>query len=279
MRYAQLFCRSGNIGDDIQSLAASAHFPCPPSEFVDRERIHQWRSDGHVAMIMNGWFSLNAEAWPPAPAIHPIFVGFHVTERMKPIIRRNVDYLRRYEPIGTRDAATTQFLRSLGVKAETTYCLTLTFPTRRSAPPNGKVYIVDAEDISVPSALRKGAVKLRHAIPPLDYRVTLPCAQQLLDTYRDTARLVITTRLHAALPCIAMGIPVVFFGDPKDGRTSIVREVGGIVHQRSLHLKSRARGIMGKLVDQVDWSPAPLDVSQFKARLAAAVSRSLDLLS
>ncbi len=183
-------------------------------------------------MVMNGWFSLNAEAWPPAPMIHPIFVGFHVTERMmKPIVRRNVEYLRRYEPIGTRDAATTEFLTTLGVKAETTHCLTLTSPTRRCAPRNGKIYIVDAEDISIPSSLRKGAVKLRHGIPPLDYRVTLPCAQQLLDMYRDTACL-ITTRLHAALPCITMGIPVVFFGDPDDSRTSIVRDVGGIVYQR-----------------------------------------------
>lgn len=279
MSYGQLFCRSGNIGDDFQGLAAGLHLPAPPEHFVDRDNIHRWVGSGRATLIMNGWFSGNVSAWPPAPNIDPVFVGFHVAETMKPAIGRHVEYLRRFEPIGTRDHGTTEFVRSIGVMAETTYCLTLTFPARDKAPKSGKVYIVDAETISIPSTLRSGAVKLTHMMPALDYRVTLPCARELLALYRDTARLVITTRLHAALPCMAMGIPVIFFADPGDTRSSIVRDIGGAVYNKLLHQKSMARGLLGSLYAPVNWSPDPIDISTTKARLNQAIVQRLNRLS
>ncbi len=274
-KYAQITCPSGNIGDDFQSLAAGLHLPEPASFFVEREKIQDWPRDVPVTVIMNGWFSYSTQSWPPALSIDPIFVGFHVTERFKPAVMQHVDYLKLYAPIGARDAATTAFLRSIGVEAETTHCLTLTFPTRLTAPKPGKVFIVDAEGIAIPRSLRANAVKMTHVMPPLNHEVTLPFGRQLLQKYRDEARLVITTRLHAALPCIAMGIPVVFFGDPTDGRTSIVRDIGGRIYNARLHRKSLARGGLGRLLENVDWEPAALDVSQKKAELAEAVTSRL----
>lgn len=279
IEYAQLYCRSGNIGDDVQALAAAQHLPKPASAFIDRDRIDAWTGDGPAAVIMNGWFSSGDTAWPPAALIRPIFVGFHVTERFKPAVRAHAAYLKRFEPIGVRDRATEMFLTSLGVASETTFCLTLTFPRRSSAPREGKVFLVDAEEVFVPKSLRKGAVKVTHLMPPLDYRVTLPAARQLIDLYREDARLVVTTRLHAALPCMAMGIPVVFLGDPKDTRTSIVRDVGGVIHDLRLHRKSLARGVLGRVFDAIDWSPQPVDLEAHKAVLKEAVAKRLARLT
>lgn len=279
MTFAQLYCLSGNIGDDFQGLAASALLPSAPTTFIDRDDIHRWQGDGPAVLIMNGWFSLNAEAWPPPASIHPVFVGFHVANRFKPIVERHADYLRRFQPIGVRDEATRRFLASIGIEAETTYCPTLTFPTRDSAPRDGRVFIVDAEAIYIPPSLRKGAIKMTHMMPPLDAGVTLPCARQLLKRYRDEASLVITTRLHAALPCIAMGIPVVYFGEPHDGRTSIVRDIGGTIHDLRLHKKAHLRGMLGRTFGRVDWSPKPLDVARTKAALKSAVSTRLESLA
>jgi hypothetical protein len=275
IRYGQLTVRAGNIGDDLQSLAACQHLPARSTVFVDRDTIHRDAGAGPTALIMNGWFSGNAEAWPPAPSIHPIFVGFHVCGRFKPSVERHAHYLKAFEPIGVRDAATGRFLEALGIRTETTYCLTLTFPRRPRAPTAGKVYIVDAEDIAIPKSLRKGAIKMTHSMPPLGPEATLPFAQKLLDLYRDDACLVITTRLHTALPCLAMGIPVVFFGSPADGRTSVVKDIGGTIYQHRLHAKSLGRGVLGRALDQVDWSPEPLDLSAVKARLAQAVAERM----
>jgi hypothetical protein len=275
MRYGQLTVRAGNVGDDLQSLAACQHLPARPTVFVDRDAIHRHAGAGPTALIMNGWFSGNAEAWPPAPSIHPIFVGFHVCGRFKPSVERHAAYLKAFEPIGVRDAATSQFLEQLGIRTETTYCLTLTFPQRERAPVVGKVFIVDAEGIAIPRSLRRGAIKITHSMPPLGPEATLPFAQMLLGMYREQAALVVTTRLHTALPCLAMGIPVVFFGSPSDGRTSIVRDIGGTIHDRRLHAKAMGRGVLGRALDQVDWSPAPLDLSPVKARLAQAVAERM----
>lgn len=274
-KYAQITCPSGNVGDDFQSLAAALHLPEPASFFIEREKVQEWSREVPATLIMNGWFSYSTQSWPPAPSINPIFVGFHVTERFKPAVAQHVEYMKRYAPIGARDAATTAFLQSLGVAAETTHCLTLTFPTRAHSPKAGKVFIVDAEEIAIPRELRAGAVKMTHVMPPLNHDVTLPFARQLLQKYRDEARLVITTRLHAALPCIAMGIPVVFFGDPADGRTSIVNDVGGKIYNARLHRKSLMRGTPGAMLEKVDWEPAAIDVTQKKAQLAEAVSSRL----
>ena len=45
-------------------------------------------------------------------------------------------------------------------------------------------------------------------------------AIKLLDDYRNNAKLVIASRLHAVMPCLAMGIPVIpvkeYFGYPFD---------------------------------------------------------------
>ena len=53
-------------------------------------------------------------------------------------VERHADYLKAFEPIGVRDAATGQFLEALGIRTETTYCLTLTFPRRRACPCRGE---------------------------------------------------------------------------------------------------------------------------------------------
>jgi hypothetical protein len=275
VRYGQLTARAGNIGDDLQSLAACQHLPAHSTVFVDRDKIHRDSGAGPTAVIMNGWFSGNAEAWPPAPSIHPIFVGFHVCGRFKPAVERHAQYLKAFEPIGVRDAATGHFLESLGIRTQTTYCLTLTFPRRERTPVAGKVFIVDAEDIAIPRSLRNGAVKMTHSMPPLGPEATLPFAQKLLDMYEEEAALVITTRLHTALPCMAMGIPVVFFGSPTDGRTSIVRDIGGTTYDQRLHAKAVARGVIGRAFDKVDWSPTLLDLSPVKARLVQAVAERM----
>jgi hypothetical protein len=275
IKYGQLISRAGNIGDDLQSLAAGQHLPAPASVLVDRDLIHRSSGPAPVALIMNGWFSGNAEAWPPPPSIRPIFVGFHVCNRFKAAVQRHADYLKAFEPIGVRDAATGRFLESLGIRTETTYCLTLTFPQRERPPADGKTFIVDAQGIAIPRSLRKRAIKMTHRMPPLGPDVTLPFAQKLLEMYKEQASLVITTRLHTALPCMAMGIPVVFFGSPADGRTSIINDIGGTIYDQRLHSKRLARGLLGRAINQVDWSPEPLGLSEVKKRLARAVQSRL----
>jgi hypothetical protein len=275
MKYAQMVCaESQNIGDDIQSIAAAQRLP-RVDLYIDRERLNAVDGPGPTSMIMNAWF-LQGHHWPPSDFLRPIFVGFHVTESRRDLIARHANYLRKYEPIGVRDKGTAEFLNSLGVQTEITYCLTLTLPSRVRTPENGKVLIVDASHINIPRTIRRNAVRLTHIVGSVRDATKLLYARELIELYRDTASLVITTRLHCALPCIAMGIPVIFFGDPADYRTRIVADIGGTIYSRRLHEKSLVGRTLGWAVNRVDWSPEPLDISPHRERLLRAVSTRLD---
>jgi hypothetical protein len=63
-----------------------------------------------------------------------------------------------------------------------------------------------------------------------NYRSAIEVAQSVLYEYA-TAELVITSRLHAALPCLAMGTPVVFIWHKNDSRMDGLHQLfNGFVH-------------------------------------------------
>jgi hypothetical protein len=200
VKFAQMVCaRSRNVGDDIQSIAAASKLP-RVDLYVDREQLNTIEGPEPVCMIMNGWF-MHSHNWPPSEFLRPIFVGFHVRPERQSLIAAHVEYLKRYQPIGARDKGTAEFLGLLGVQAEITYCMSLTLPPRSKAPPNGKVVIVEADRIDIPRALRRQAVRLRHeGYWGMREATKVLFARDLLEFYRDTASLVITTKLHSALP-------------------------------------------------------------------------------
>ena len=278
MRFGQLVCASSqNIGDDVQSIAAARLLP-RVDVYVDRERLDAVEGPEPVCTIMNAWF-MDTHCWPPSPYVNPIFVGFHLTRKAEALIAGNAQYLKRFEPIGTRDRGTAEFLASLGVRAEVTYCLSLTFPRRAKEPANGKVMIVDADDVYIPRVLRRRAVRVSHKVRIMRDATKLQYARDLIEYYRDTASLVITTRLHCALPCIGMGIPTVFFGDPTDYRTAVVTDLGGTIYPDGIMRRKTLVGrTAGKIWNRVDWAPKPLDVSPAKERLLKAVSARMKLL-
>jgi len=61
------------------------------------------------------------------------------------------------------------------------------------------------EDIEYRSQMIPGGEKLSN-------EEKLVLSEEILSYYKDNAKLMITSRFHCAMPCIAMGIPVIFFG-------------------------------------------------------------------
>jgi len=236
-----------NLGDHVQSLAARQYLPRVDA-LLNRERLAEY-SGPEIKLIMNGWFTHNAANWVPSPAIIPHFVSFHVNSSAADRILspRGVEYLRKHAPIGCRDHHTVALLRERGIDAYFTGCLTLTLTDYAAAAPSRTETILVDPFFNLPSihrmmasprafarALAKGDVLglgrrgrlLRRGFtkPCLDAmaRVTqeLPSrgepddrrfarAEECLRRYAQ-ARLVVTSRIHCALPCLAMGTPVIF---------------------------------------------------------------------
>ena len=119
-----------NIGDYIQSLAQEQYWD-HIDVIVDREHTDTTKSPvpgEKINLIMNSWWMWNPSSFPPSEDINPLFVSFHISPMAEEgmLSDEGVSYLKRYQPIGARDAGTMQILKKHGIQSYFSGCLTLT---------------------------------------------------------------------------------------------------------------------------------------------------------
>jgi len=230
VKYAVVgYHRSHNLGDEVQSIAASQLLPRVDA-YIPRERMDEFVVDGRTKLMCNGFFMVEPDHWPPAQGIEPLFISMHVSSRYgaleKMIDPALKDYYNSFGPIGCRDRRTATLFKEIGVDAYFSGCATLTLenpfgPEEKT----DEIILVDpfykyqnedyrrylAQSI-IPREHRHRVVEITHALP-LDHQVSpeekIRRAKALLDRYAK-ASLVITSRIHAALPCLGLGTPVIF---------------------------------------------------------------------
>lgn len=145
-----------------------------------------------------------------SPKITPIFLSLSLFDTN--LDEDEVDYLKKYEPIGCRDAFTAEGLNKKGIKTYLNGCMTLTLDTIQKERQGTDVICVDVPDNFyqyIPSGLKSKIQKRTHIFKDVKNDTDV-CARELLEGYADQAKLVITSRLHTAVPCFAVGIPVIF---------------------------------------------------------------------
>ena len=234
MKYGLLINETNrNIGDDIQAYAEAQFLPQVDIN-VNRERLNKFKyGDGTepVALIMGAWFMWRKWNWPPAHQIVPLVVGYHHFDRNPELAKSSSsavaitdehytgvggDWFRAYGPVGCRDTYTCGVFDKAGIPNYFSACVTLTLPKQPETPDKGS-YIVcvdlnpDVERKVV--KLTKGQVEVRKAthttanISGATWEERKERVEELLTLYQN-ARYVVTRRLHVALPCLAMGVPV-----------------------------------------------------------------------
>ena len=142
--------------------------------------------------------------------------------------------------MGCRDPATRDYLDQRGVPAVLTGCATSAFPAYRGAREG--VYAVDVSDDMKEAIVRrfKDPIFLTHDLDPfyrwryypeeIDGAVVAAQFRQAyehLSRYRR-AEVVITSRVHVALPSAAFDTPVLYTGAPESGddRIGVLAEAG-----------------------------------------------------
>ncbi len=237
-----------NVGDNIQSLAAKQFLP-KVDMLLNREKLAEYKGE-KTRLIMNGWFTHNIHNWIPSEDISPVFVSFHMNNTAAPAMLsdKGIAYLKKHEPIGCRDQFTADTLKAKGIDAYFTGCLTLTLDSYKvdDSERDENIYIVDPlysyprsekifynAKITIRNILNGTAFQLSkknkhlknfistdllnsaefiNQEPPSN-RYTdeekFEMAETLLKKYAK-AKLVITSRIHCALPCLALGTPVIF---------------------------------------------------------------------
>lgn len=230
MKYGLIvYKETTNIGDDIQCYAAASLLP-QVDVVIDREHLDEFKSEEPVMAIMNGWFLHKKWNWPPANDLRPLFVAFHYAEyrvaqyygeyiKTEFLKGPGKDYLKAWEPIGCRDLNTVKLLENLGIKSYFSGCLTLTLPQMpRKAEDSEYICLVDL-DVKATEKFSEKAKKeninvkiMTHLIsqykPDTTWEYRSKKVEELLTVYQN-AKCVVTSRLHCALPCLALGVPVI----------------------------------------------------------------------
>lgn len=264
-----------NIGDPIQTYAMKyvlRTMSVPENQLVEISRYHASDYDGDYAVLPFNCFNMigNQAALvyntlPLSPKIIPVFISFHLHSRH--INREILDNLRAYQPIGCRDEETMLNLRKHGLVAYLSGCVTALLPKRKNMPVERKAFFVDIPEgllKYVPQEIKENAEYLTHQpqfqrlseeneLTDAEYDKFYEMGINTLKRYEMEATLVVTSRLHVATPCMAMGIPVILVSNNFDGRFSWI--------DKYLRLYTP------DTFQNIDWYPEPVEYEEQKERL------------
>jgi len=261
-----------NLGDHIQLIASDGLMKRAGFEIQQRfDRDTEMESGGrttdkNVPILINGWHKHGDEEWPPNEIFDPVFLGFHIRPHQcaRLLSQEAIDYYKKHGPIGCRDVFTFKELSSRGVDCFVSNCLSLTFPRRLPKPEEESEVFVASRDERILDAIPPflGPVQfIKHYSDTSDSEDNMESAFELIELYRNKAKLIVTTLLHCALPAIAMGIPVVVLY-PHNGEASHQSD-----QERFSSLSRMVRVYSFQRSEEIDWSGHLVDTSAQKLKL------------
>lgn len=287
MSFGLLTYDTSNLGDEVQSVAARRFLP-RVDVLLQRDALPLTpQGAGPVHAILNGWYAQRPVQWPPHERIRPLLLSMHFSARrarrrfwqpppaaqlLSPAGRR---WLVAHGPVGARDRATVALLERHGVPAWYSGCLTLTLP-HATAARDDLVVACDLPPAHLAALQRRTSSPVQavthHDATTVGHEPRMARAQALLALY-GRARVVVTSRLHCALPCLALGTPVLFVRIDPD----LQRQQPGL---ELAHAASSADFLAGRIDFDPDrpppnppgWQPLAADLERRCRAFVAATS-------
>ena len=193
-----------NIGDDIQSEAACRLFDkrC----YVNRDDVSNWPKNSLIPMI--GWYSHGYFC----NKRDVLFISFHLQDETmirvskdKKILNWMKSQIKNQKfPALCRDIHTRDFLRDMKIDAEFGGCITSTLKSRGFN--RDKLLAIDVEK-SEDYKNYSYESNVSHLLPTMTPEQRIFQACKRIDLYDQSIK-VITSRLHAYIPCLALGVDV-----------------------------------------------------------------------
>lgn len=255
-----------NIGDDLQFMAIDYLYSTFISDLgkVVKLQIDELKDyQGESIILPLNWTLFDSHFMSNdkiaiSENIVPVFLGMTIesaSHKEKYFNDYNIAYLKRYEPVGCRDEYTANVLKKHHIKAYLNGCMTAVFPKRENRNQD-KVFFVDVP-IGLEQYIPK-EIQEKYEVMTQQYYFSknLPI-ENVLNTikaqyqrYADEAALIVTSRLHVASPCMAMGIPVIFAKDQIDAR------FGWLDKYMKLYDRN--------CYNRIDWCPEPIEYEEIK---------------
>lgn len=276
--------RGVNIWDDIQTLGATKAvedlwfkiiYIDRENPNIDEEKIN--------CILMQGWMMHNPENFMKFAQKPCIFFGIHFSTGLKKKIKNSPlcqDFLRKSAPIGCRDKDTLKFIQFLWIDGYFSGCLSTIQPINTTTSKKDSIFLVDCDFLWQPLWCIFQTWNLEifsHTIWWSWLNERFYKTEKLLNKYSKEAKLVITTKLHCALPCLALNIPVIFIRtEKKDRRLDLVKEYTPYVYyipklNRIIPLKIRYWILKKFFIKKINWEPITIGISD-------KIQKTLDLL-
>lgn len=277
MRYAN-FCNVGrksvNIGDYLQFLAITYLYEQMGVQEKDiyyiglRDVINY---DGENILlpinfsinncIVNGKVAISPQITPVFLAVQlPTLDSYFDIDRFLQD-EHNYNYFLRYAPVGCRDEVTYHYFKKHGIPAYINGCLTAILPKYNGSVGKAVIFADAPKSILpwIPKSILDSEVLFTtqqyvfHEDEINDYENLFKFVKSKYEFYREKARLIITSRLHVALPCTAFGIPVVLVKERVDTRFSFIEKYIPIYDREHYQ--------------DINWFPVVPDVECIKKKL------------
>ena len=214
-----------NLGNEIQRFAGIQYLPYVDF-FLEHDNLKKSAGKENITVFFNALWGSPDTSWPPPSNVQPTMISVQFGQGMSQKWENSIDYLKEHSPIGCHDYPTLDLMQKHGIMAYFSGCLTLTVSNPNLATDRTKVYLVDVSDKYVkllPRKVKDNALVIHHNLEGTgknDRLSRFTAAYNLMEMY-GSAKLVITERIDTALPCVAMGTPVIFINSP-----SMPREKG-----------------------------------------------------
>lgn len=207
--------REVNVGDILEGMALENIYN---RMGIDKSQIlnvyqHEIRKyDGEYVVLPINCYNHTVEY---SDRIIPVFIGLTLGGQHDISIKEE-KLLKRFSPVGCRDERTLRRLLDKGIDAYLNGCMVATFPQReQNLPTQNKVFFVDAQKKILeyaPKELFESYKFICHDMYITSDELTespFKLGEEILNIYKNEARLVITSRFHAAVLCLALGIPCI----------------------------------------------------------------------
>lgn len=262
-----------NIGDHIMGLAIERIYDemhIPEEERVDILQTDVHCYDGEYVVLPMTMYLDYSEGYtfPLSRRIIPVFIGIHMLAEMGDL--RYMNQYQNFGPFGCRDEATMLSMRKNGLDAYISGCLSMLSVTRRSEACIGdKVFLVDVPNSLydyIPQNIMNDVEVLSHIFDYSKMKMSEKESQKLgtqlaierLEYYRQHAKLVVTSRLHCALPCLSMGIPVILV------RAEIPQRYQSAFDGRFAGVDKFIKLYTEREFSNINWEPTPVDLEEIK---------------
>lgn len=258
-KFGLISYNSINIGDEIQSIAASRFIP-EVNYYINREKLSLFKAktDGtRIRLIMNAWYMWRPKYFVPPKAIQPLLISMCFGKRIQKksfLSKRVKHFLLDNGPVGCRDNRTLDYLTKNGIPAYFSGCLTSTLIGGERHPQN---YILCLDlNVNIVEFIKKEANCPVYDLskffsPYINSKNRYRLAKAVLYSIKN-AKAIVTTNFHTALPAMAFNTPCCLIKPDGDGGDFEGRLQG---YENILKFYSEADFLSGKVFDINNPSP------------------------